>query len=94
MAASCEGKKHPLLRAMERIRQNFCDRGCAGSGGMVSCRQNREPSVATTTRDMMKGRTAKAVAAVRAPISLEAPIFLITLVLLGLLTQAAWMHAT
>ncbi|WP_291535837.1 hypothetical protein [Brevundimonas sp.] len=50
--------------------------------------------MATTTRDMMKGRTAKAVAAVRAPISLEAPIFLITLVLLGLLTQAAWMHAT
>jgi hypothetical protein len=46
------------------------------------------------TRDMMKGRTAKAVAAVRAPVSLESPVLLITLVLLGLLTQAAWMHAT
>ena len=45
-------------------------------------------------RDMMKGSTAKAVAAVRAPVGLESPVFLITLVLLGLLTQAAWMHAT
>lgn len=61
---------------------------------MVSWRQNKEPPVATMTRDMMKGCTAKAVAAVRAPIGLESPIFLITLVLLGLLTQAAWMHAT
>ncbi|WP_395944596.1 hypothetical protein [Brevundimonas sp.] len=50
--------------------------------------------MATMTRDMTKGRTAKAVAAVRAPIGLEAPISLILLVLLGLLTQAAWMHAT
>jgi hypothetical protein len=46
------------------------------------------------TRDMMKGCTAKAVAAVRVPIGLERPVFLILLVLLGLLTQAAWMHAT
>jgi hypothetical protein len=46
------------------------------------------------TRDMMKGRTAQAVVAVRAPNGLEAPVFLILLVLLGLLTQAAWMHAT
>jgi len=45
-------------------------------------------------RDMMKGSTAKAVATVRAPFGLESPVFLITLVLLGLLTQAAWMHAT
>ena len=50
--------------------------------------------MATMTRDMTKGRTAKAVAAVRAPVGLEGPVFLITLVLLGLLTQAAWMHAT
>ncbi|MEN5362634.1 MULTISPECIES: hypothetical protein [Brevundimonas] len=50
--------------------------------------------MATMTRDMMKGRTAKAVAAVRAPVGLESPVFLILLVLLGLLTQAAWMHAT
>lgn len=61
---------------------------------MVSWRQNREPHVATMTRDMTKGRTAKAVAAVRAPVDLERPVFLIALVLLGLLTQAAWMHAT
>ena len=61
---------------------------------MVSWRQNREPPVATMTRDMMKGRTAKAVAAVRAPVGLESPVFLITLMLFGLLTQAAWMHAT
>ena len=46
------------------------------------------------TRDMMKGSTAQAVAAVRAPVDLESPVFLILLVLLGLLTQAAWMHAT
>lgn len=46
------------------------------------------------TRDMTKGRTAKAVAVVRAPIALESPVTLIILVLLGLLTQAAWMHAT
>ncbi|UQV19254.1 hypothetical protein MU852_05435 [Brevundimonas albigilva] len=49
--------------------------------------------MATMMRDM-KGRTAEAVAVARAPIGLEAPVFLITLVLLGLLTQAAWMHAT
>lgn len=61
---------------------------------MVSWRQNREPPVATMTRDMTKERIAKAVAAVRAPVGLESPVFLITLVLLGLLTQAAWMHAT
>ena len=61
---------------------------------MVSWRQNREPPVATMTRDMTKGRTAKAVAAVRAQVGLESPVFLITIVLLGLLTQAAWMHAT
>ena len=61
---------------------------------MVSCRQNREPPVATMTRDMTKGRTASAVAAIRAPIGVEAPIFLTLLVLLGLLTQAAWMPAT
>jgi hypothetical protein len=61
---------------------------------MVSWRQNKEPPVATMTRDMMKGRTAQAVVAVRAPNGLEAPVFLILLVLLGLLTQAAWMHAT
>ena len=46
------------------------------------------------TRDMMKGRTAQSVAAVRAPVGLESPVVLILLVLLGLLTQAAWMHAT
>ena len=46
------------------------------------------------TRDMMKGRTAQAVAAVCAPVGVESPVFLILLVLLGLLTQAAWMHAT
>jgi len=46
------------------------------------------------TRDMMKGRTAKTAAAVRAPVGLESPVFLISLVLLGLLTQAAWMHTT
>jgi hypothetical protein len=46
------------------------------------------------TRDMTKGRTAKSAGAVRAPVGLESPVFLITLVLLGLLTQAAWMHAT
>ncbi|WP_156363104.1 hypothetical protein [Brevundimonas sp. Leaf168] len=50
--------------------------------------------MATMTRDMTKGRTAKAVVAVRAPVGLESPVFLINLVLLGLLTQAAWMHAT
>ncbi|WP_295208093.1 hypothetical protein [uncultured Brevundimonas sp.] len=50
--------------------------------------------MATMTRDMTKGRTAKAVAAVRAPVGLESPVFLISLVLLGLLTQAAWLHAT
>ena len=50
--------------------------------------------MAMITRDMTKGRTAKAVAAVRAPVGLESPVFLITLVLLSLLTQAAWMHAT
>ncbi|MBA4807816.1 hypothetical protein [Brevundimonas sp.] len=50
--------------------------------------------MAMMTRDMMKGCTAKAVAAVRAPTGLESPVFLILLVLLGLLTQAAWMHAT
>ena len=61
---------------------------------MVSWRQNREPPVAVMTRDMTKGRTAKAVAAVRAPIGLESPVTLIILVLLGLLTQAAWMPAT
>lgn len=61
---------------------------------MVSWRQNREPTVAVMTRDMTKGRTAEAVAAVRAPIGLESPVTLILLVLLGLLTQAAWMHAT
>jgi hypothetical protein len=46
------------------------------------------------TRDMMKGCTAQAAATVRATIGLESPVFLILLVLLGLLTQAAWMHAT
>jgi len=46
------------------------------------------------TRALMKGRTAKAVAAVRAPIGLEALTVLILTVLLGLLTQAAWMYAT
>jgi len=46
------------------------------------------------TRDMMKGRTAKTAAAARAPVGLESPVFLISLVLLGLLTQAAWMHVT
>ncbi|MCC4295452.1 hypothetical protein [Brevundimonas aurantiaca] len=50
--------------------------------------------MAVMTREMMKGHTAEAVAAVRAPIGLESPVFLILLVLLGLLTQAAWMHAT
>ena len=50
--------------------------------------------MAVTTRDMTKGRTAEAVDAVRAPIGLEVPVTLILLVLLGLLTQAAWMHAT
>ncbi|MBJ7318796.1 MAG: hypothetical protein KJ728_01950 [Alphaproteobacteria bacterium] len=50
--------------------------------------------MATMTRDMMKGCTAQAAATVRAPIGLESPVFLILLVLLGLLTQAAWMHAT
>ena len=50
--------------------------------------------MAVMTREMTKGRTAEAVAVARAPIGLEAPVFLITLVLLGLLTQAAWMHAT
>jgi hypothetical protein len=61
---------------------------------MVSWRQNREPPVAVMTRDMTKGRTADAVVAARAPIGLESPVILILLVLLGLLTQAAWMHAT
>ncbi|MGK2256458.1 hypothetical protein [Brevundimonas aurantiaca] len=50
--------------------------------------------MAVMTRDMTKGRTADAVVAARAPIGLESPVFLILLVLLGLLTQAAWMHAT
>ncbi|MCK6103727.1 MULTISPECIES: hypothetical protein [unclassified Brevundimonas] len=50
--------------------------------------------MATMMRDMMKGSTAKAVAAIRAPVGLQSPVFLITLVLLGLLTQAAWMHVT
>ncbi|WEK40212.1 MAG: hypothetical protein P0Y50_01010 [Candidatus Brevundimonas colombiensis] len=50
--------------------------------------------MATMMRDMTKGRTAKAVATIRAPIGLEGPISLILLVLLGLLTQAAWMPAT
>ncbi|MFN3837949.1 MAG: hypothetical protein ACK4MI_09595 [Brevundimonas sp.] len=50
--------------------------------------------MATMTRDMTKGRTASAVATIRAPIGVEAPIFLTLLVLLGLLTQAAWMPAT
>ncbi|MBK5952560.1 hypothetical protein CCR92_00870 [Rhodospirillum rubrum] len=61
---------------------------------MVSWRQNREPAVATMTRDMMKGRTAKAVAAVRAPDPAQALFVTLITVLLGLLTQAAWMHAT
>lgn len=88
------GKKHLCWGGFRFIEQNFCDRGCAVPVHMVSWRQNREPPVATMTRDMMKGRTAKAVAAVRAPVGLEGPVFLILLVLLGLLTQAAWMHAT
>ena len=50
--------------------------------------------MAVMTRDMTKGRTADAVVAARAPIGLESPVTLIILVLLGLLTQAAWMPAT
>ncbi|WP_201215711.1 hypothetical protein [Brevundimonas sp. UBA7534] len=50
--------------------------------------------MATMTRDMMKGRTAKAVAAVRAPDPAQALFVTLITVLLGLLTQAAWMHAT
>jgi len=68
--------------------------GCAGPGAVVSCRKNREPAVATMTRDMTKGHTAAAVATVRVPMAVEALSVLILVVLLGLLTQAAWMHAT
>jgi hypothetical protein len=46
------------------------------------------------TRAMMKRRTAKAVAVARAPTVFDARLVLILTVLIGLLTQAAWMHAT
>ncbi len=76
------------------VAQNSCDDGLLhiGGYGFLPFEQGSQP-VATMMRDM-KGRTAEAVAVTRAPIGLEAPVFLITLVLLGLLTQAAWMHAT
>ena len=55
----------------------------------------RPRSVAAITEALMAAcGTADAVVAARAPIGLESPVFLILLVLLGLLTQAAWMHAT
>ena len=79
---------------MRGVAQKYCDVGLLRTGGygFLPFEQGSQP-VATMMRDM-KGRTAEAVAVTRAPIGLEAPVFLITLVLLGLLTQAAWMHAT
>ncbi|GLK47271.1 hypothetical protein GCM10017620_02440 [Brevundimonas intermedia] len=71
------------------MRQGLCR---TGRYGFLASEQGAP--VATMTRDMMKGCTAQAAAAVRAPIGLESPVFLILLVLLGLLMQAAWMHAT
>ena len=81
-------------RALRRLLSKILRQGLCGFGRYGFLASDREPPVATMMRDMMKGSTAKAVAAVRAPVGLESPVVLITLVLLGLLTHAAWMHAT